>query len=179
MASDFETLTDVVREQVADPTIAWGVFRVAESLKDSPRRVVWVPTVFDCEPVEVANPIRNYDTHELEDILLTDRVVVECHIYGIDFEDAIAIRRKVLNATRTAFGNSSTPTRGAYQTELEGHSGYMWGGASKIIQEFHWMINVAKPDTTTVVVESIELTAALQPGDPPGTEETLTIPPAP
>lgn len=179
MASDFEILTEVVRQQIADPTIAWGLFRVAESQQDSPRRVVWIPTEFMCVPVGQANPLRNYDTHELEDILITDQVAVECHIYGLDFEDAIAIRRKVLNAVRVAFGNSSTPIRGAYQTELEGHSGHMWGGASKIIQEFHWMINVAKPDTTSVVVESIELTAALQPGSPPGTVETLIIPPAP
>jgi hypothetical protein len=55
----------------------------------------------------------------------------------------------------------------------------MWGDASKIIQEFHWMMNVAKPDQLSAVVESIELTSALQPGDPPGTEETLIIPPAP
>lgn len=179
MASDFELLTEVVRQQIADPTIAWGLFRVAEAMQDSPRRVVWVPTEFDCQPVEYANPLRNFDTQELEDILVTDRVLVECHIYGLDFEDAIAIRRKVLNATRIAMGTSSKPLGGAYQTQLEGHAGHMWGGASKIVQMFHWMINVAKPDITSVVVESIELTAALQPGDPPGTEETLIIPPAP
>lgn len=172
-------MTEIVREQVADPTIAWGVFRVAESQNDSPRRVVWVPTDFTCEGIEYANPLRNADSGELQDILLTDRLLVECHIYGQDFEDACVIRRKVLNAVKTAFHASSEAISGVYQTEVEGHSGYMWGGASKIIQVFRWMMNVAKPETTSVVVTSIELTAALQPGDPPGTEETLIIPPAP
>jgi len=179
VASDFEKLTEVVREQVADSTISWGIFRVADSQQDSPRRVVWVPTEFSCEGVEYANPIRNVDTNELQDTLLTDRTYVECHIYGADFEDACLIRRKVLNAVRVVFGTSCKATRGAYQTELEGHSGYMWGGASKIIQLFEWMINVPMPETIPVVVENIEMKTALQPGDPPGTEETLIIPPAP
>lgn len=179
MASDFEILTEVVRQQVADPTIAWGIFRVAESQQDSSRRVVWIPTDFVCEEVGQANPLRNFDTGQLEDILLTDRTMVECHIYGLDFEDACAIRRKVLYAADVALANSSTAISGAYQTELEGHAGHMWGGASKIIQVFRWMLNVAKPDTTSVVVETIELTAAVQPGSPPGTVETLIIPPAP
>lgn len=179
MASDFEVLTQIVREQVADSTISWGIFRVADELKDSPRRVVWVPTEFVCEGVEYANPIRDVDSNELQDTLLTDRTYVECHIYGQDFEDACLIRRKVLNAVRVVFGTSCKATRGAYQTELEDHAGYMWGGASKIIQLFEWMINVPMPETISVVVENIELKAELQADSPTVTEETLIIPPAP
>lgn len=173
MASDFEVLTECVREQLADDTIAWGIFRVAESLKDSPRRVVWVPTEFDCEPVEMANPLRDSETDELGDTLLTDRVMVECHISGRDFEDACLIRRQVLNACRQALGLSSRPLGGSYQTELEGHGGYMWGGTSKVIQHFHWMINVPKPDQPSAIVETIEQTSELQ--NTGATTELLTI----
>lgn len=179
MASDFEVLTDIVREQLADPTIAWGIFRVAEPMHDSPRRVVWVPTTFVCDGIEYANPIPHSVTGQLRDALIVDRTTVECHIYGTDFEDACLIRRKVLNAVEAVLKTSSTATRGAYQTELEDHAGFMWGEQSKIIQEFHWMMNVMKSDGNERVVESIELTAALQPGGSPGTEETLIIPPAP
>lgn len=177
MASDFEVLTECVRVALADDTIAFGIFRVAESLKDSQRRVVWIPTTFDCEPIEYFNPVRDGETGEMGDSLLTDRVVVECHISGLDFNDACVIRRQVLNACQVALANSSEPLGGAYQSELEGHGGYMWGGASKIIQHFHWMINVAKPDNAHTIVREIDQTDELQTSGT--TDEILIIPTPP
>lgn len=168
VASDFEILTDVVREQLADDTIAWGVFRVADSEKDSPRRVVWVPTHFKCEGPMQANAIHDADTGELGDTLLTDRLLVECNISGVDFEDGCKIRSQVLNAVREAFGTSSIALDGEYRTEMPGHSGVMWGGAVKIVQRFEWMINVPKTNgldgsgSGSVKVVEIDLTDELQ-----------------
>lgn len=173
MASDFEVLTEIVREQLNDETIAWGIFRIAESQKAATRRVVWIPTEFRCEGVLEANSLRDFDTGELGDTLLVDRLFVECHINGDDFEDACAIRRGVLNACRIAMGTSSQPMDGTYVTEQQGQSGYVWGGRAKIIQRFEWMMNIAKPDTQSVVVIEIDQTSELQ--DTGHTDEQLVI----
>lgn len=177
MPSDFEVLVECVRVALGDSTIAWGVFRVAESLKDSQRRVVWVPTQFDCEPVSMFNPIVDHETGELGDTLVTDRTTVECHITGIDFADACSIRRQVLNAVTNALATSSTPLGGAYMSELEGESGYMWGAQAKIVQHFNWMINVSKPSGYVTTVREIDMTDELQSSG--STDEILIIPTPP
>jgi hypothetical protein len=172
MASPFEVLTECVREQLADDTIAWGIFRIEDSRKDAPRRVVWIPTDFHCEPVLQANPLRDSETGELGDSLLTDRLMVECNITGLDFEDGCLIRTKILNACRNALGISSHPIDGAYVTEQQGHSGYLWGGAVKIVQRFEWLINVPKADSYFARVDEIDQTSELI-----TTDELLVITP--
>lgn len=173
MASDFEVLVECVQNAMSDDTIAFGVFRVSESKKDFPRRVVWIPTEFTCQPVMMANPLIDAD-NEYGDTLFTDFIMVECQISGIDFEDACLIRRKVCNAVRTAMALSSRAVDGVYATEMEGNSGVMFAGKSKIIQRFEWQINVPKPDETPVTVTQIEQTSEL--GE---TTETLIIPTPP
>lgn len=173
MSSDFEVLTEIVREQMGDDTIAFGIFRVAESRQASTRRVVWIPTAFRCEGVLEANALRDYDSGELGDTLLVDRLLVECHINGDSFEDACAIRRSVLNACRIALGTSSQAVDGEYVTEQEGKSGYVWGGRAKIVQRFEWAMNIAKPDTESVVVIEIDQTSELQ--NTGHTDEELVI----
>ena len=183
MASDFEALCEVVREQVGDDTIAWGMFRVADSAKDSPRRVVWIPADFRCEQPYEANPIRHSDSGALGDTLLVDRTTVICIITGVDFEDACLIRRQVLNACRVSLGTSSIPLDGEYVTEQEGQSGYLWGGAAKIVQRFDWMINVPRvapymaPDGSgyEVIVTQIDQTNEIQTDAPAVTEDTFSI----
>lgn len=187
MASDFEVLVDLVRQQMGDDTVAWGVFRVAASQKDSPRRVVWIPTDFRCEGVQSAPLIRHSESGADGDVLLTMRVNVECEISGVDFEDACLIHRYVLNSVRRRFGTSSTAIDGAFVTEQQGHSGYLWGGAAKIVQRFLWTLNVPRVNEDTdvegsnlsVVVEHIEQTGELQADAPAVSEETLFIPPPP
>lgn len=175
VASSFEVLTECVREQLADETIAWGIFRVAESQKDSPRRVVWIPIGGQCTGVMMTNPLRDSETDELGDSLQTDRTMVECHITGNDFEDACNIRVQVLNAARQALRTSSVATHVDYVTEQDGHSGHMWGGQAKIVQMFEWQINVPKPDQFKATVIEIDQTSELQ--NIAATDELLTITP--
>lgn len=170
MAADFPVLVDCVKNAMSDDTITHGVFRIAETEKSSPRRVVWVPTTFTCKPVLYANSIRDADTGELADILFTDFLTVECHVSGNDFEDADLIRRAVCNAVRQVFHTSSKPTGGVYVTEQTNHSGLMWGGKSKILQLFEWEINVPRPDHGKAIVTTIEQTSELI-----ATTELLTI----
>ena len=181
MASDFEALCEVVREQVGDDTIAWGMFRVDDSRKDSPRRVVWIPADFRCETVPAFQ--RSVDGGGMGDTLLVDRTTVLCIITGVDFEDACLIRRQVLNACKFALGTSSVPLDGEYVTEQEGQSGYLWGGAAKIVQRFDWMINVPRilpggpmdGSGYEVVVTQIDQTNEIQADAPAVTEDTFSI----
>lgn len=174
MAADFPVLVDCVKNAMSDDSIAHGIFRIAESERSFPRRVVWIPTTFTCKPVLYANSIRDADSGELADILFTDFLTVECHVSGVDFEDADLIRRAVCNAVRQVFGTSSKPTGGAYVTEQAGNSGVMFAGKSKILQLFEWEINVPRPDSATAIVTRIEQTTKL--GE---TAETLIIPTPP
>lgn len=155
---------------MSDDTIAHGIFRLSVTENSHPRRVIWVPTTFSCKPVLYANPTVDADTGALVDILFTDFLTVECHVSGIDFEDADLIRRKVCNAVRQVFATSSKPVGGAYVTEQTGHSGLMWGGKSKILQIFEWEINVPRPETGVATVETIEQTSEVG-----TTTELLTI----
>lgn len=179
MASDFEVLVDLVHNAINDEMIAHGVFRVAESKKDAPRRVVWIPTEFSCQQVLMANPLFDADDGSMGDTLFTDFVTVECQIMGVDFEDACYIRRQVCNAVRQVMQTSSRAVGGAYQTELSGHSGHMWGGQAKIVQVFTWEINVPKPDQAQVTVREIDQTNSLTQDGVTSTDETLTILPPP
>lgn len=173
MASDFEVLVDLVREQLNDDTISWGVFRVDETKKEGRRRVVWIPTEFRCITVQQANPMHDFDTGELSDIMLSDRLTVECHISGADFEDACEIRRNIINATWNVMHMSSDPIDGQYVTEMPGQAGHTWAGATKIIQRFEWILNVAKPDQESVEIVEIEQTTELQ--NTGHTDEELVI----
>jgi hypothetical protein len=158
--SDFEILVEAVRVALADDTLEFGLFRLAESERTSVRRVVWIPTEFNCEPVMQANTLIDGDTGEIGEVLFTDYVTVECHISGADFGDAARTRVQVCNAVRNALGLASMPIDGAYQTELSGHSGVMWGGMAKIIQRFRWKMNVSRLQpggSGQVRVEHIEI----------------------
>ena len=126
-----------------------------------------------------SNPRRDADTGELGDTLLTDRLMVECHITGVDFEDGCAIRHQILNACRRALGVSSEAADGAYVTEQQGHSGYMWAGAVKIVQRFVWSMNVPKTDGYIARVDEIDQTSELQADAPAVSEELLVIIPPP
>lgn len=177
--SDFERLVLLVRDAIADDTIEFGVFRTAESEHASLRRVVWIPTEFNCEPVAQTNPLYDPLTGEPGDTLHTDAVTVECQISGRNFADACVIRRQVCNAVNEVFRTSSQAADGVYQTEVYGSSGIMWGGNSKIIQRFVWMMNVGKlPELPIVRVQEIDLVDRTQvPASPPvlRLEEELAI----
>jgi hypothetical protein len=175
VASDFETLVTLVETTLGDDSIAFGVFRLAESRKDAVRKTIWIPTEFICRPVLMSNPLIDADTGEMGDSLFTDFLTVECQISGTNFEDACDIRKKICNAVRRAMGVSSIPTNGVYQTEMSGHSSVMWNSYAKIVQLFEWQINVPKTETYSTVVTTIDQAGDLTLDGVTSTEELLTI----
>lgn len=146
MASDFEVLVGVIHVAFNDPSIEWGIFRVEESANSITRTVLWVPTTFKTEAPKYSSPSIDPDTGMPVQIGYQDFLTVECQITGTTFEDACNTRARVLTAVRIALGTASTPTTGAYMTELEGKSGHLWGGACLIVQHFVWQMNVELVD---------------------------------
>jgi hypothetical protein len=175
MASDFETLVDAVRTALADDTIDFGLFRLAEAEKASPRRVVWIPTDFHCEPPMMANSLIDSDSGEIGDTMFTDFLSVECHIVGVDFADCCAIRVQVVNAVHTALGTASRAQDGAYITEQQGQAGLLWGGRAKCMQRFTWRMNVTRlhPGAGQVRVTKIEIPPGIQPDGSVGPSDSL------
>ena len=175
MASDFETLVDAVKIALADDTIDFGLFRLDLSEKASPRRVVWIPTDFHCEPPMIANPLIDADSGEIGDTMFCDFLTVECHIVGVDFSDCCDIRVQIANAVHTALGTSSRAQDGAYVTEQPGQSGVLWGARAKAIQRFTWRMNVTRlnPGGGQVRVTTIEIPPGIQPDGSVGPSDSL------
>ena len=175
MASDFETLIAAVKTALADDTIEFGLFRLADYERGGPRRVVWIPTEFHIEPPLMANALIDGDSGEIGDTMFTDFLTVECHCVGVDFGDVCQVRLQVVNAVRDALGTSSRALDGHYQTELAGQAGILWGGAARVLQRFQWRMNVARlhPGAGQVRVTKIEIPPGIQPDGSVGPSDSL------
>lgn len=159
--SDLEIVLEAIRLEMNDPDVWWGLYRTALSENTQLRRVVWIPTEFENEPVKLTNPLRDEDGSHAE-ILTTDEITLEAHITGKSFGDMCRIRVQVLQAVRLVLGPDAELFGGEYRTQQEQIEGVMWAGAEKLIQRFRFCLNVEKyPREPLLVVESIEQSVQL------------------
>ena len=111
----------------------------------SDRRVLFIPTTFGCEPAKRANTGAGAKSTLT---LHTDYLTVECHIRGIDFADAVAIRLGVLNSVRTVMRANSQALDGLFPSQVNSKPVVEWEGQGRILQRFTWELQVERIERT-------------------------------
>lgn len=176
MADVFTLIIDEVHLQLADASLPYGVFRLSQQQHEGQRRVIWIPTNFDDQPLRTANPVTDSDGVK-RTAMLREEWQVECHITGTSFEDSEEIRKRVIFQTRKMFGIKFRAVGGVFTTQAADDAALMQGGAQKVIQRFVVELLMFPPEPLTpqvTTIKSIETTAETT---VPADSETFIVPP--
>jgi len=174
MAADFETYVNEVAAVLDEDNLPVKPYRLSETEHDQMRRVLFIPVHFSERPPMRTGPNKDPDSEILRRTLLRETWVVECLIWGTDFDDAEQLRRKIVLACRQVFGTACRLLGGTWVTQASDEARHMYGGAELINARFEWQLDLfamplpqAAPETSTITVglaeseetESIDITA--------------------
>lgn len=161
MTTVFEQIVAAVHEQLAEPSLPYGVFRLSQQQNTAVRRVIWIPTSFESQVASPTNPRPAASGQRVA--IGQEAWSVECHITGSTLEDAETLRERIQYAVRRVMHTSSRPAGGVWVNQDETEAATMYGSVQKVIQRFTWTVNVLEPAEQSVVVEAIDTTPAVDP----------------
>lgn len=170
--SDFEQIVDELHAVLADASLDYGVFRLAQAEHASPRRVVWIPISFETRELKVSGPIRGADGARA---LYVESWLVEAHIVGDSFRDTELIRVRLVDVSKRVLETSQDPVGGLWVTQALGGAASAFGGLEKVVQRFRWQMYLFEPPPAAgglAIIQRVDTTVALPPDDPDATTFT-------